>query len=79
MHHDVIENTVDAFFVVQFLGDSPFHSASSGADERCENGPAECAFKRGIQVIHDTPSGVGYWWVWLTPTAKLKVNQGRRC
>ena len=59
MHHDVIQDTVDAFLVVQLLRDATFKTAPSGANEGCENGPAECVFKSRKQVIHGLPNGSG--------------------
>ena len=59
MHHDVIQDTVDAFLVVQLLRDATFKTAPSGANEGCENGPAECVFKSRKQVSHGLPNGSG--------------------
>ena len=60
MHYDVIEHTVDAFLVVQLLRDATFKTAPSGANEGCENGPAEYVFKSRKQVSHGLPNGSGY-------------------
>ena len=59
MHHDVIQDTVDAFLVVQLLRDATFKTAPSGANEGRENGPAECVFKSRKQVSHGLPNGSG--------------------
>lgn len=76
---DLVEDTIDALAVEEFLTHTTLNPTASSANEGGEDRPAQGVLKSESQGIHGPPLQPTYCMLLGSLGVKLKVNQTRRC
>ena len=76
---DLVEDTIDALTVEEFLTHSTLNATTSSANERGKDRPAQGVFNAESHGVHGWPLQPTYCMLLGSLGVKLKVNQARRC
>ena len=76
---DLVEDTIDALTVEEFLIHPPLNATASGANEWGKDRPAQGVFDAESHGVHGPPLQPTYCMLLGSHWVKLKVNQSRRC
>ena len=76
---DLVEDTIDALPVEEFLPHPTLNPTASSANERGKKRPAQGVLKSEFHGVHGPPLQPTYCMLLESLGVKLKVNQARRC